>query len=95
MLLTEWEGVELGMWAGSVLVLHPNTEWIKPALALMDKELSDELGYDCLIVTWYYKDVNIVLEIAEVETLTGTVKPYAVQKIIRVEDDSEDSHKVS
>lgn len=93
MLLAEWEGVEIGMWTDDVLALHPNTEWIKPATIFIDEESSKEVGFACLIATWHYKEVDIVLEVAKVETLTGTIRPYAVQKIISVEDGGEDDHK--
>lgn len=52
--LEEWEGVKVGMCAGSVLFLHPESEFIKPP---------EFLGQDSegFILKWTYPEASLIL----------------------------------
>lgn len=76
-----WTDIKLGMWADTLLKLHPNSEWIREPTILRDS-LSNSKKPD-LIVTYHYDGVDVVLERATInDPVLGKITAYAVQKII-------------
>lgn len=74
--LKEWQGVTIGMWADSVLHIHPNTEWVRKPHVQRDEKTNT------LIVDWYYEGAKLHLEYANMfHPQYGHMTVYAVQRI--------------
>ena len=71
----EYQGIEIGTWADTVLKLFPSSDMISSPLVL-------GRDADGLVVEWQYKDVTFTIARAELDHIVyGNMTVYAVQKI--------------
>ena len=82
-----WQGVTLGMWVDDLLKIHPKADWVtkKPTVKVDKRTIG--MSVPDLIVTYHYKEADILLERATIEDpLHGPITVYAVQKITLKDD---------